>query len=253
MEREDIEKKFNQEHANFVLKCPVVKLTLEEYHKAVRYAANIKDPKSKEKHNKIDSDSIGNRYLSGVLTEMVVEKYLEISFNDWESIGKSSEYDEPDLRKLGLKCGVKSSKFGYYPLIKEETGIPQIIVIQINQLEYRIIGCALPDVIEGHLDANLKYGSAFYNSKKGFYGLDKVKLFSNLEELKEILNPPLKGKIKLLKSGYGFILGEDKKDYFLLQSEVVNRGFLKLKIGDSVSFYYEDSSQSPEAKKVKKI
>lgn len=58
------------------------------------------------------------------------------------------------------------------------------------------------------------------------------------------------------KKGYGFISGDDGKDYFVHYSEIQNggkKGFKTLKEGDRVEFEATRTDRGVAAKNVKKI
>lgn len=57
------------------------------------------------------------------------------------------------------------------------------------------------------------------------------------------------------RKGYGFILGEDGKDYFVHQTEIQMEGHRTLREGQQVQFEFlsQASGKSPLAKNVRKI
>lgn len=62
----------------------------------------------------------------------------------------------------------------------------------------------------------------------------------------------MKGKIKFFNEtkGFGFIAGEDGKDYFVHSSALAHGTFVKE--GDSVTFEVEQGDKGPKAAKVSK-
>lgn len=64
----------------------------------------------------------------------------------------------------------------------------------------------------------------------------------------------MKGTVKRLKIGYGFIRGTDDVEYFFHGSTVVGGKFDSLKEGDSVTFEIEEDSRGkgPRASGVEK-
>ena len=62
----------------------------------------------------------------------------------------------------------------------------------------------------------------------------------------------MKGKVKFFndKKGFGFIAGEDGKEYFVHMSGLV--GEIRIKEGDSVTFEVEQGDKGPKAVKVSK-
>lgn len=65
----------------------------------------------------------------------------------------------------------------------------------------------------------------------------------------------LKGKVKWFngQKGYGFITGDDAKDYFLHFSEIQMEGYKTLNEGDAVEFNTEPTEKGIKAIQVKKI
>lgn len=55
------------------------------------------------------------------------------------------------------------------------------------------------------------------------------------------------------KKGFGFILGEDGKDYFLHFSNIEKQGFKTVLEGERVSFEVENSERGPQATKIVSI
>ncbi len=65
----------------------------------------------------------------------------------------------------------------------------------------------------------------------------------------------LQGKVKWFSQskGYGFITGNDNKDYFLHYSNIKMEGFKHLAEGDEVEFEREATDKGDKAINVKKI
>ena len=65
----------------------------------------------------------------------------------------------------------------------------------------------------------------------------------------------MKGTVKWFneEKGFGFILGEDGKDYFLHFSNIEKQGFKTVLEGERVSFEVENSDRGPQATKIVSI
>lgn len=63
----------------------------------------------------------------------------------------------------------------------------------------------------------------------------------------------MKGKVKFfnVKKGWGFIEGDDGKDYFVHYSDLQMEGFKKLKEGQEVSFSVKEGDKGLQAVEVK--
>lgn len=65
----------------------------------------------------------------------------------------------------------------------------------------------------------------------------------------------LQGKVKWFNSqkGFGFITGDNGKDYFLHYSNIEMEGYKYLNEGDKIEFEVEPTDKGEKAIKVKKI
>jgi cold shock protein len=65
----------------------------------------------------------------------------------------------------------------------------------------------------------------------------------------------MQGKVKMFNSekGFGFITGDDGKDYFFHFSAIQSEGYRTAGQGDKVEFDLETSDRGPRAKNVKKV
>ena len=65
----------------------------------------------------------------------------------------------------------------------------------------------------------------------------------------------MQGKVKMFNSekGFGFITGDDGKDYFFHFSAIQSEGYRTAAQGDKVEFDLETSDRGPRAKNVKKV
>ena len=59
----------------------------------------------------------------------------------------------------------------------------------------------------------------------------------------------MKGTVKWFNNqkGYGFIVGEDEKEYFAHYTKIEKEGFKSLNEGQEVTFEVEDSEKGPQA------
>ena len=54
----------------------------------------------------------------------------------------------------------------------------------------------------------------------------------------------------VVDKGFGFILGEDKKDYFFHRTSLKNAQFEDLTVGDEVTFEDAEGSKGPRAEDI---
>lgn len=65
----------------------------------------------------------------------------------------------------------------------------------------------------------------------------------------------MQGKVKWFSDakGYGFITGEDEKDYFVHYTAIEGDGFRTLGEGEAVEFTAERAQKGPQAVNVRKV
>lgn len=148
---------------------------------------SIIQEKQKESLHQLDNTKEEKRWLTGMLGELAVEKYLNISFRD-SSVGNSNLYNVPDLEKSGYNIGVKSSMFPNFPVINRTITYPQIFVL-IRENPYRgiILGLADMDLIQENLqdktNDDLIYVKAMLSRKTAFSKLDQLKPIKTTADL----------------------------------------------------------------------
>lgn len=152
------------------------------------FATQMTSAKSKEEAYKRDGKSKTVRWTTGPAGELAVQAILKTPFVDL-TIGESKSYNHADLRSIGLNVGVKTVRYGLFPMVPISPTRPEIIVIRKEDRFY-ICGVATVETMKKYSSQNLiKDPNAFKeNRKTGFYGFDKVLPFRTLKELKEILN-----------------------------------------------------------------
>jgi hypothetical protein len=164
-----------------------IKISEDNYIKADGFAKKMIAAKSKEEHHKIDNDSVYKRFLTGTLGELALEQFFGVKgIMNWE-IGESLKYHSPDLRDIGLKIGIKSVSYGLFPITFIKSYYPEIINIVYKDYVY-ICGVATVDVLNKYQSIELIKNSKLKarGTKTGFYGFNKLKKFSTLEDLKTI-------------------------------------------------------------------
>lgn len=65
----------------------------------------------------------------------------------------------------------------------------------------------------------------------------------------------MQGKVKWFNAqkGYGFVVGEDGKDYFAHQTAILMDGFRQLSPDDAVEFEVVEDPKGPRAANVKRL
>lgn len=128
------------------------------------------------------------RFKTGLTGEAAMEKDFGEEIIDW-SIGDSAIYNIADLTKIGINVGVKTVQLGKAHIIHKVVKRPEIICIDVDDVHVAICGLATVSVLEQNqsdhliLDDNLRAKG----TKTGFYGLDVLKMFWDLRDLKNLL------------------------------------------------------------------
>ena len=115
--------------------------------------------KQKEAHHQRDDQFLKSRFMNGFLGELAVEQMTGLNFHD-HSVGRSSEYDLPDMsgcENNSLRVGIKTFSYeeklphigadnfisgkqtSRFPLVNYQPEIdsPQLIVLRKNNLDYQ--------------------------------------------------------------------------------------------------------------------
>lgn len=148
------------------------------------------EAKKGEFHHKVDGNKEFDRFYTGFLGEAAIEQVFGVETIDW-SCGNSKKYNVPDLRKIGLEVGVKTSELYNFPIIFKENNYPQIINIRANNCIY-ICGLATVEVLNKYQDDKLILSPNLRKkgTKTGFYGFDSLislKGINNINELRQLI------------------------------------------------------------------
>lgn len=140
-----------------------------------------------------DKGSLDKRFRTGIVGEEAVQHYLnpnkeqDLNFVDYE-VGDSNLFKQPDLRKIGIDCGVKSFSDTQSPLINRNIKKPQIIChVEQTQDNYvvTIYGLFYPRDMKDNLDDELvKDNRVDLKSKSGFNRFDLGVPFEDYDDLK---------------------------------------------------------------------
>lgn len=188
--------KINDPYENLVVpffdKFVTVYLTEDEVNRVKDFSKKVSDAKSGEDHHRVDNDNTQGRFFTGFCGEMALQKYLKKEFVDL-TVGESGKYNISDLRSLGLRCGVKTSRTSDFPKVPLNPKEPEVIILKVTDYEYMICGLALPDILKEYqkdvdLDELYMNEKLFRrNVKSCFYGHAHLIQFKNFKELNEIL------------------------------------------------------------------
>ena len=152
------------------------------------FAIQVISAKSEENAYKRDGNSKMVRWSTGPAGELAVQAVLKTPFVDL-SIGHSKSYNHADLKAIGLNVGIKTVRYGLFPLVPINPTRPEIIVVRKEDRFY-ICGVATVAVLKKFSSRRLVKDPNAYkeNKKTGFYGFDQLAPFRTLQELKNIVN-----------------------------------------------------------------
>jgi hypothetical protein len=150
----------------------------------IELTKRIVDEKQKEENHRIDNLNTHKRFMTGLIGELAVEKFLNINIIDY-SQSHSKFYNQPDI--ANQRIGIKTVEYGKVPLIPAHNTYSQIICIRETPRTVLVCGLATADVLNEYQDEDLvlakslrqlneqKRASGRQNSiKTGFYGFHKL-------------------------------------------------------------------------------
>ncbi len=166
-------------------KYSLVTIERNQIDKLNEFLERLVKVKRTEFHHQVDGLSEFKRFYTGFLGELALEKFLNIKFVDWE-IGDSSKFVVSDMKKVGLKIGIKTVNYGMFPVIFKTCYYPEIICVKMNDNEVQICGLATVNILHQYqsleyiMDPRLRQKG----SKTAFIGLDRLLTFSSISDLK---------------------------------------------------------------------
>lgn len=152
-----------------------IEITDEDIQKVLDFAEKMEKAKPGEAGYKTDNKNIAGRNISGKIGEIALEKFLGVPFVDY-SIGKSKDYNVPDIEAAGYNLGIKTARLvSGVPYIPAKPKYCQVICIydEDKKLVY-IMGLATIDVMKRYGDAELLPPNINPSYKKGFGRFDKL-------------------------------------------------------------------------------
>ena len=166
----------------------LVKIEMEDIKKIDNLIKGLRKAKSSEEHHKIDNTSFYQRFFTGTLGELALEKFLGVTgIVNW-NVGDSKEFNKSDLKNIGINAGIKTVRYGQFPVVFKKNYNDEIIMIRWQSRYVYICGLANKKILNEYqsddliVDPKLKERG----TKAGFYGFEHLKIFNNLEELKKI-------------------------------------------------------------------
>lgn len=131
---------------------------------AKQFVQEVVKEKVKETNHKFDNKSMETREFTGKIGEIAVEYWLmnlspdmcKGPFVDY-TVGKSKDYNIPDLLAAGYNLGCKTVTYkNFAPLVPKNPDIPELICLWDEQKSVvHILGIATPNMIKEHGDIDL--------------------------------------------------------------------------------------------------
>jgi len=156
------------------------------------FAKNIPQQKLKEKHYRIDDDSLEKRFFTGFLGELAVNLLLGNLSLDL-TIGDSKDFNVPDLPKLNI--GIKTVEWGKFPIVSKNPKTSEIINIVRGNTVF-VCGIATVDNLKKNSSDDLVLSRKLVqrNVKTGFYGFNELKFFTK-EKFEKVISQNLVRKL----------------------------------------------------------
>lgn len=160
-----------------------IQVSEEKINKIREFAEKLVEYKTKNENiHCIDGKNEVKRWVNGLMGEAALEQLLGLDIIDY-SIGKSKDYNKPDIEQLGM--GIKTSQFGQFPLVEKSDAIyPQVICIKDNYVYglIHICGVAHVDVLNKNKTDDLVFNQDILKAgyKTAFYGYDELGSVENL-------------------------------------------------------------------------
>lgn len=163
-----------------------VQLGVEDYNRAAEFASRVITAKASEQHHQADGDREQERWVTGILGEMAMERFLGSPFIDW-TVGNSDDYNRADLAGLNVAAGIKTVKRGQYPVVHRDPQRPEVILVR-DGLAVHVCGLASPEVMRQYADENLILNARLRarGTKTGFWGFAELVPFDGLAELQRL-------------------------------------------------------------------
>lgn len=165
-----------------------VDLTADDLARMKEFVLAVTKAKTQEEEHQRDGDRELERWAAGRLGEIGLERYLGVPFVDW-TVGPSWSYDVADLGSIGIPVGVKTAKWGNYPVVPVEPRHKEIILVW-QAMSIHICGLARQSTMLRYSDLGLIMNDNLRakGTKAGFYGFDELLPFNGLDDLRRLAN-----------------------------------------------------------------
>lgn len=166
----------------------LIKIENDDIKKIDQFIKEVRIAKKSEKHHEVDNRSLYQRFFTGTLGELALEKFLGVEgIVDW-TVGNSEEYSRSDLKGIGLDIGIKTVRYDSFPIIFKKNFKDQIIMIRWKSNYVYICGLAKRNILNKYQSDELIKDSKLRErgTKTGFYGFEHLVQFKDLDDLKSI-------------------------------------------------------------------
>lgn len=184
------EKALNKKLAKLGIKVETrITFSCSEMNHIRQVVDNIIRQKQFEYIHKKDNTKEFERWLTGMLGELAVEKALHLKFRD-ESTGDSSKYAVPDLKSAGYNVGVKTFCYPNFPVVNRNIDHPQIFVLlSRNKTQAYVLGIADVALLKKNnankYNNNLVHCKSMLKRKTAFSEIENLKKITGLQDLEK--------------------------------------------------------------------
>ena len=185
MINEEYRRRFVYEVTKCMPNMVYVQLEDETLDRIDDFVNRIVPQKFLEKQHQADDENEYTRFFTGMMGECAMEKLFHRQFVDW-TIGNSRLYQRADLRKLGLRVGIKTVEMYKFPVVFKTEWYPELICIRRNVNTIILCGLATVPVLRKYQDVNLILSPKLKKkgTKTGFYGFEHLIKISSFDDLK---------------------------------------------------------------------
>lgn len=136
-----------------------------------------------------DIKFLDRRFTYGKTCETAVENHIKHMFVEWD-IKKNFEPDRTDFANLGVKGGIKSSQYNYFPLVPVNPTYPEVICIRNswkNSHKIFICGYATIPMLK-YYQSSLLADDNVKGKKAGYWGFKPLHKFETKDDLLKLFN-----------------------------------------------------------------
>ena len=148
-----------------------------------------------ELRDKYEGVAFYNEFSREIYGTIAVEKLLKLNLINWSIINAKSY--KADMNHAGFNVDIITCKYGELPVIEKNIKRSAIITVKKDEKSVWICGFASIKVLQDNQNNHFIKETIYRDSKTAFVGFDKLKSFTTIEELKNLMQES--SKLKTIK------------------------------------------------------